>query len=244
MRLPAPLCALGLGVSCLAGGLAHAQGSSCQPRWSPAFGGLPGVNGTVLTTTVFDDGRGPALYVGGNFQIAGGVAAENVARWDGERWSALGDGLGSSHFYVPALAVHDDGSGPALYAGGYFANSGSLPINNIARWTGTSWVQVGAGLTNALNTLAVFDDGTGPALYAGGFFLTSDRTQMHFVAKWNGASWEPLGSGTSDVVNSLAVFDDGRGPALYAAGVFTSAGGLPAGRVARWNGSSWSRVGL
>jgi hypothetical protein len=31
--------------------------------------------------TGFDDGAGPALYVGGNFLTAGGLPASNIARW-------------------------------------------------------------------------------------------------------------------------------------------------------------------
>jgi hypothetical protein len=243
MRLPAPISLLAAAVSCLPGALARAQESGCQPRWSPTFDGIPGVNGVVYAMTVFDDGHGPALYVGGDFVSAGGVPARNVARWDGERWSALGSGLGGDHFFVQALAVYDDGRGPALYAGGYFPNSGFLPVNNIARWTGSVWLQVGSGINNGLTSLAVYDDGGGPALYAGGFFLSSDRTSTPYIAKWNGTRWVSLGSGMSDFVYSLTVFDDGRGPALYAGGGFTVAGGISANRVARWNGSSWSRVG-
>lgn len=35
---------------------------------------------------------GEYLYVGGDFTAAGGVECKNVARWDGENWSAVGDG--------------------------------------------------------------------------------------------------------------------------------------------------------
>lgn len=35
---------------------------------------------------------GEYLYVGGDFTAAGGVPCKNVARWDGENWSAVGDG--------------------------------------------------------------------------------------------------------------------------------------------------------
>ena len=243
MQLAIPSCALALGMPFLTGRLASAQTSACQPRWEPAFGGLPGVNGIVYAMTVFDDGSGPALCIGGDFESAGDVAAQNVARWDGERWSALGSGVGKDFFFVAALAVYDDGSGPALYAGGYFTHAGDVPTNNVARWTGTGWVPVGSGLNNSVHALAVFDDGGGTALYAGGFLTFAGATSVQHIARWDGTSWMPLGGGTSDVVYALAVHDDGRGPALYAGGVFTAAGGVPANRVARWDGSSWTRVG-
>jgi hypothetical protein len=86
---------------------------------------------------VFDDGSGPALYVGGHFTHAGGIPALNIARWDGAEWTPLGEGLYGS-VGVRALAVYDDGSGPALYAGGYFEGG-------VARWDGESWSTIGGG---------------------------------------------------------------------------------------------------
>jgi len=51
------------------------------------------MNNWVGALTVFDDGSGPALYAGGNFTIAGGVAANRVAKWNGSSWSSLGSGV-------------------------------------------------------------------------------------------------------------------------------------------------------
>jgi hypothetical protein len=73
----------------------------------------------------FDDGSGAALYAGGNMArgtaiIASAFPANNIARWDGESWSALGDNGNGMNDWVAALAVFDDGTRPALYAGGAF----------------------------------------------------------------------------------------------------------------------------
>jgi len=62
------------------------------------------------------------------------MAANKIAKWNGSSWAALGSGLGSgSSTSVAALTVHDDGGGPALYAGGDFAVS---PAGDsfIAKW--------------------------------------------------------------------------------------------------------------
>jgi len=50
--------------------------------WSnlEAPGGV-GVAGPVWSMAVFDDGDGPALFVGGMFETAGGVVVNNIARW-------------------------------------------------------------------------------------------------------------------------------------------------------------------
>ncbi|MCC5787989.1 MAG: hypothetical protein JJU33_14955 [Phycisphaerales bacterium] len=122
------------------GGFTQAGGRSVNriARWNgSAWSALgEGVNGAVEVLTAFDDGTGPALYAGGWFTEAGGNPASGIARWDGSSWSALGSGLTGGHPYnvVTDLAVFDDGTGPALYAAGRFAEAGGNPASNIARW--------------------------------------------------------------------------------------------------------------
>ena len=48
--------------------------------------------GTIQVNALAVDGAGN-LYAGGCFTTAGGVAANNVAKWDGSAWSALGSGI-------------------------------------------------------------------------------------------------------------------------------------------------------
>jgi hypothetical protein len=89
---------------------------------------------------------------------------------------------------ITALAVYDDGSGPALYAGGGFTIAGGAPANRIARWDGSRWSALGSGMNATVNALAVYDDGSGPALYAGCSFSSSPAV----VARWNGSSWSTV----------------------------------------------------
>jgi hypothetical protein len=222
--------------------------------WSPLGIGVgPGLS-VVAALAVFDNGSGRALYVGGRFMTAGGVATHAIAKWDGSIWSPLAGGLsvmsGSNDPNVNALAVFDDGNGPALCAGGEFAGAGRVAANDIARWRGSSWSALGSGMNGGVGALTAFDDGTGPALYAGGSFTGAGGVAANCVAKWNGSSWSALASGMSWVngglevsVHALTVFDDGGGPALYAGGEFTAAGGVAANYIARWDGSSWSPLG-
>ena len=235
-----------------------ALGTSCSPEWLPTFGPQPGVgdgfilNPQVNALVVFDDGSGPALYVGGSFVHAGAVPANSIARWDGSGWSALGGGTGFPTFdEVRALAVYDDGGGPSLYVGGFFdavrqSDGQELSVNNIAKWNGLSWSALGTGIDNgqggAVDSLAVYDDGSGPALYAGGLFTTAGGISANRIAKWNATSWSALGSGMNGDIGTLTVFDDGSGPKLYAGGSFTTAGGVAANRIAKWDGTSWSAL--
>lgn len=136
------------------------------------------------------------------------------------QWSALGSGAPGP---VSALAVFDDGTGPALYAGVTFGD-------NVAKWNGTTWSPLTPGPNSSVTALAVFDDGTGPALSAGGRFefTAAGGTQANFIAKWDGTQWSALGSGMGGVsppVSALTVFDNGTGAALYARGASSPAPG-------------------
>jgi len=59
---------------------------------------------------------GEYLYVGGDFTGAGGVTCKNVARWDGENWSAVGDGTFGN--FVSDLEYYQG----SLYATSYDVN--------------------------------------------------------------------------------------------------------------------------
>lgn len=229
-------------------------------KWSPLgyvanlpWGQGSGVNGSVYSLAVFDDGAGAQLYVGGFFSHAGEQTAHNIARWDGSEWSVLGDGVtgGNGPIRVWAMVVFDDGSGAGeqLYVAGNFTAAGQEPVLHIARWDGTQWSGVGKGLDMGENdrvyALAVYDDGSGAALYAGGTFQTAGPMEVNGLAKWDGSKWSDVGGGTDGGVVSLTVFDkSGDGSeSLYVAGFFSMAGGIKANSIARWNGSAWSPLG-
>jgi hypothetical protein len=225
------------------GGIAKWNGAS----WSALSPG-DGTDSDVLALEVFDDGTGPALYAGGQFQTAGEALADSIAKWNGTSWSPLGSGmrLAGDIANVWTLAVFDDGAGPALYAGGDFTTAGGTPAAGIAKWNGVSWSALSSGMNGVVYALKVFDDGSGPVLYAGGGFSTAGGTTARCIAKWNGTTWSALGiglGGSSSNVRALEVFDDGFGPALYAGGGFFIAGGASANYIAKWNGAAWSTVG-
>jgi RHS repeat-associated protein len=216
----------------------------CPSEFGPGVFPTGDLDGEVRSMVVFDDGGGPALYVGGTFKTARGIAVNRVARWDGVNWSPLGEGLTTkSSPSVDALAVHDDGSGPRLYAGGKFTLSGKQSVNYVARWNGASWEQVGSNLGGQVLTLAVADLGSGPALYAGGLFTSSNGVTLNRIARLEGGSWAALGSGMNGTVRALEPFDDGTGTRLIAGGSFTSAGGIAANRIAAWDETSWTPLG-
>lgn len=127
-----------------------------------------------------------------------------------------------------AFAIHEDGSGRALYAAGSFTRAGGLPAQGIARWDGVAWSAVGGGLNGTVFALAVYDDGLGGGaqLYAGGLFTLADGLPAQRLARWDGWSWSEVGGGVPGVnsaVYALLVHDDGSGDALFVAGGFGQA---------------------
>ena len=85
----------------------------------------------VYALQVFDDGTGPKLAVGGVFDWVGDhYPANSIAAWDGTAWSRVGTGF---DWDVYALTVFDDGSGPALYAGGTFLHAGNVPAQHVCK---------------------------------------------------------------------------------------------------------------
>lgn len=244
----------GTGSALYAGGFFNGTGSgsttlSCIARWDgTSWSNVDiGISNTVRTLTVFDDGNGPALYAGGSFTFAGSVLADNLGRWDGTTWSAVGGGVSGGSFGpgVNALAVFDDGTGPALYVGGSFTTAGSTAAKHIARWDGTAWSPLGSGMNDRVLSLTVFDDGTGRALYAGGVFTNAGGTSAKCVARWDGSSWSEAATGLTGFnaeVRALGVFDDGAGvgPVLVAGGQFGLIGG---GNIARLTGTRWKPLG-
>ncbi len=208
-----------------------AQNTTCQPNWEVGFEASPGLGDQVRALHAFDDGSGAALYVGGFFTSAGGGSANRVAKWDGERWTALGSGANNAVF---ALTSFDDGSGLALYAAGIFSAAGGASAQGIAKWNGQSWSALGAGVNGGVTSMAVFDDGSGAALYVGGGFTMAGGGAASRIAKWNGQTWSSVGAGFAGPVDALTVFDDGGGAALYASADFA---------VRKWDGQAWSMLG-
>ena len=105
-----------------------------------------------------------------------------------------------------------------------------VAAQNVARWDGTAWSSVGAGLPGTVFSLAA--DVTG-RLYAGGQVVFT-------VAAWNGEEWTVIG-GSELGVYVGALLLDGNGN-LYAGGAFASLAGVAANNVARWDGAAVTHV--
>jgi hypothetical protein len=192
------------------------------------------VGGTnAIVNSIAYDG-GTKVYVGGQFYSVGGVSTTNIAYYDYNDglWHPLGLGLNTK---VNALACANGN----LYAGGTFTKAGSLSVNRMAQWDGSSWSAMGSGITGAglspsVNSIAIVS----PNVYVAGNFTNAGGILASNVAVWNGLSWSALGSGTASATSPTVNGIVASGDDVYIGGQFAFAGDKPAQFIAHWNSQS------
>lgn len=180
-------------------------------------------------------GNDGSVFVGGYFVTAGGVTVNNIAKWDGSTWTALG-ATGTDNAVI-CMLVAPNGD---LFIGGDFHAAGGVTVNHIAKWNGSTWSALGGtpGTNDRVLCLALDQFGI---LYAGGQFTTAGGVSADKIAKWSGSAWTALSAGsTSANVQALAVAPNND---LYIGGQFTTICGVAANRIARWNRTALSALG-
>lgn len=210
-------------------------------------GGIPGLNARGRAIVEFVEAGVPWIVVCGNFEISAGTPATFIAAWNGEEWRSLDAGL-TADATPYALAVFDDGSGPALYAAGRRMVGGST----LARWDGSAWAPVvGAPMSWTIRSMAVGDLGEGPRLHVSGDFVYGFPGSMGAwsILSWDGATWRPVGQPLrnpgigSAAVHKIQIEDVQGVPTLLAGGRFTASGPVPLRHVARWSEGRWRPLG-
>jgi trimeric autotransporter adhesin len=172
------------------------------------------------------------LVVGGTFGLVDKQPANNIAKWNGDEWEALGKGLTSSGSWDGQSVFSLAHSGNELYVAGTFDEAGGESVNHIARWDGERWSSLGDGLSGSwVNALAVSNG----LVYAG----EVDSNGFNSVGVLNGHDWAPLqcnGFGLNAPVQALKASHAG----LYVGGLFGMAGGRSASSIAQWDSQQWA----
>jgi hypothetical protein len=175
------------------GGIAKWNGGA----WSAMGTGIPTAGIQAIA-----EGADGAIYVGGSFTDAGGVAAADyIAKWNGTAWSSVGVFNGT----VYALAAF----GGSIYAVGNFTAIDGVSIMRAAVYNGSGWLPLGTGLNAAGHSVVV--TASGLVYVGGGFTSAGGITVADRVAVWNGTSWAALPidlPGTPYVYALLADGDD------------------------------------
>lgn len=207
---------------------AHAQ---LEAGWTPGFG-LAGVVGDTYGPGVHElcvwNGD---LYVSGEFQTAGSVAALSIARWDGQQFHALPEGLDAAArgTEYTEMIVHDDA---LVVAGKIVGPSGG---DRIARWDGAAWTRLGEEFDHTIRALGVH----GGALLAGGSFSSSGGTPVGHLARWTVSAWVPFADVEGGGVYAIGHY----GSDLVIGGSFSAVDGVPCNNIARFDGTSWHPLG-
>jgi hypothetical protein len=115
----------------------------------------PGAIYTLNAITVFDDGRGPAIYLGGGFSNMGGVPAHGIARYGRDGWSTVGDGVHNGS--ISFMASMPTPRGPSLFMTGGFTTAGAGAVVGTARWIGCPSCYANCDRSTAAPTLNVND---------------------------------------------------------------------------------------
>ena len=230
-------------VLCVGGSFTEAYSNSQNlARWNGTSWSCPGAgswecpDGPVRALKAVDFGGPDSLFVGGSFTYVGGwTVANNIAKLDGNTWSALGTGT-NSHVY--SIEWFNQLPSPGLYVGGPFSWVDGVEAWHIARWIGGNWSPVGGyfEIEQAVNALEIFDEPAGPMLFAGRDFVPD--ALLSTPARWNGTEWSAVGTGVqggNGTVFAMTIHDDGNGPALYVGGDFDGAGDIASQSVARWS---------
>jgi hypothetical protein len=213
----------------------------------------------------YNDGRGRALYIAGDFERLGGVTVNNIGRWTSNNIEPLALGIGDVD---PSFGLVNDMtvSGPNLYVAGFFAGAGGIPVPGVAMWKRTNvggfWVRVGGPTTDKRNEGVVEANiGAGSAVYLLGFFTEIEsggqiRQASHIAARTPLGFWEDIGGlwpernppdpnsfpAPEETPHGMVAttWDDGESECLYVGGRFNGAGNVDALNIARYCCESWA----
>lgn len=216
-------------------------------QWSDEFD-HSGLAGRVYGLGTFNGD----LIAGGDGMIGDGQVFDNVARFDGTRWQAMGGGIGGISPFGGLGRVVDAfiEFGGELVAGGTITSAEGVSAQGVVRWNGSQWSPMGLGMglpQTFGGTVFEFAIWQGELYAAGDFTIETVATgeEIRGIARWNGTAWESVG-GSFDT--NPSVLDHARSilatpQTLYLGGDFDSIGGVPIQGIAAWNGSTWSPVG-
>ena len=183
----------------------------------------------LINSSVIFNGE---LYVGGNFGSYPSLdSLVDIARYDGENWYAVGDGIKGAADDVGDIQVFRD----ELYVCGDFRKSSGNAANGIMKLENGNWVDVGGSFDSGVtvHNMVVFND----ALYAVGIFnYVSGGVRADNIARWDGEKWCGLGSEFNNRIFVAEEFDND----LYLGGGFEYIGQDTFYNIAKWIGGDYA----
>jgi len=152
-------------------------------QWTEFNGGANGaVNALLAANSV--------LYVGGSFGQIGNVSTPFAAQFSNNQWQPL-DSVSSSYSLagpVVDIAI----ANRELYFAAEFSIEDELRRDYLARWDGSDWHSLGAGVNGEVLSISEHAG----QLIAAGAFTSAGNASTQGVAIWNGVIWNVLSCGT------------------------------------------------
>jgi len=146
-------------------------------------------------------------------------------------WSYFGTGANNT---IRCAATASNGD---VYVAGEFTEIDGVSANRIAKWNGTNWSALGAGVNARISDIAI----NGTDIYIAGEFTEAGGNAAKYAAKWNGSAWSAIGTTNINAV-ATSVGVDASG-VVFLGGAFTQIGDVVTNYLAKWNGSAWSAIG-
>lgn len=143
--------------------------------WSNLQDGLYAFGATMVNALAVD--LLDNVYVGGTFNMAHDTMVNNIAKWNGSTWTAMGNGLIGS---CNAISINPNNND--IYVGGAFLIAGENAANRIAKWNGTTWTAMGDGLNSTCRALAMDASGN---VYVGGLYVYAGGASINRIALYS-----------------------------------------------------------
>lgn len=180
----------------------------------------PGRYADPWVSAVLVDPETGDLVVAGAFSAVGEgddrIETNNVARWDGVRWHAFGDGAGDRDSTVVSATFWNG----RLTVARTYAEDDPL---RFAVWNGTEWEPIGTDQPGF--TIPTSIDGIGDTLFVAGNWVGGNH-----LAVYDGTTWSAVGGGANDSGVAVVMTEGGA----FFGGVFERVGATGVGGLAFW----------
>ena len=195
-------------------------------KYDPVSGAITALGTGATTGSVNDIQVAPNgdIWAVGPFTDMGGVAAaDNVARWDGSAWNAVG----TPSAVIGAGAIQAAFSPDGAF---YYATVGG---STVRKWDGAAWSTVGTA-GGALITGNVIRMPNGTILVTGTFLSMNGVSATYMAWLDSTGTWHAL-NGTIPGIPNTAAYD--------AAGTLYAGGATAPSNLWVYNGTNWAYLG-
>lgn len=175
--------------------IARWNGAKWDTVGSGVKGEVPG-GSWIKNLAVFNN----ELYASGNFQRCGSLIVNNIARWNGNNWSVVGEGINTILSYTMTEYNNE------LLVGGEMESPYQIRRPYFFIWDGTNWKP--GNFTMDSTPYRFYTSGND--LYVGGIFNYVNGFTVNGVFRWDGHKIYSIGNGVEGCAASLMIKKSGN----------------------------------